>query len=63
MNSKNAKDYSILFDKMNELQTDSMIVQIEGLDTSGKELDEINALREIVEATMKKEQYFFTLSC
>jgi hypothetical protein len=63
MGSEATKDYSILFDKMAEFQTESLIVHIEGLDTTNQELDEINSLRKIVESTMKKEQYHFTLSC
>lgn len=62
MSSEGTKNYSILFDKMAEFQTESLIVHIEGLDTTNQELNEINALREIVESTMKKEQFHFTLS-
>jgi hypothetical protein len=63
MNSESPKkDYSILFKKMAEYQTENMIFRIEGIDSSNQELNEINALREIVESTMKKEQFHFTLS-
>lgn len=63
MNPESAKkDYSILFNKMAEFQTENMILRIEGMDWSNRELNEINALREIVETTMKKEQFHFTLS-
>jgi hypothetical protein len=63
MNSEGPKkDYSILFKKMAEYQTENMIFRIEGMDYSNQELNEINTLREIVESTMKKEQFHFTLS-